>query len=52
MSATKGRYQIKKEQGLVPSIYDRNSKRYQAGAWPNLSREAYRTNQRALTERG
>lgn len=49
---TKSRYQIKKEQGLVPSIYDRDSKRYQAGAWPNLSKEAYRTNRRALENRG
>lgn len=51
MSATKSRYQVKKEQGLVPSIYDRDSKRYQAGAWPNLSREARRTNERALKAR-
>lgn len=31
----KGRYQVKKDAGLVPHIYDRDSRRFSEGAWKN-----------------
>ena len=31
----KGRYQIKKEAGLVPHVYDRDSRSFMEGAWKN-----------------
>jgi hypothetical protein len=32
---TKGRYQVKRELGLVPHLYDTDSKSFLEGAWKN-----------------
>lgn len=40
----RGRYAEKKRLGLVPHIYDKNSRSFQAGAWKNW-------NDRELRER-
>lgn len=34
--------------GLVPHIYDKNSKSFQAGAWKNLPPEELNRNRRAV----
>lgn len=43
-----GRYAEKRERGLVPHRYDRDSKRFQSGAWKNLTKAEAACNRAAV----